>query len=66
MKFNYCFNLKQDLNIFFVFSANKFFQIQFIMKHEFRSTTAAALQSESKEPEIVWLEHKVYINLGPV
>ncbi|GFN83167.1 dynactin subunit 4 [Plakobranchus ocellatus] len=41
-------------------------KIQFAMKHEFRNTTAAALQSESKEPEIVWLEHKVYMNLGPM
>lgn len=41
-------------------------KIQFMMKHEFRNTTAAALQSESKEPEIVWLEHKVYMNLGPM
>lgn len=36
------------------------------MKHEFRNTTVAALQSESKEPEIVWLEHKVYLTLGTI
>ncbi|RUS70486.1 hypothetical protein EGW08_021749, partial [Elysia chlorotica] len=41
-------------------------KIQFLMKHEFRNTTTVALQSESKEPEIVWLEHKVYMNLGPM
>lgn len=41
-------------------------KICFLLKHEFRNTTVAALQSESKEPEIVWLEHKVYLCLGTV
>ncbi|KAH9495420.1 Dynactin subunit 4 [Bulinus truncatus] len=34
-------------------------KISFLLKHEFRNTTVAALQSESKEPEIKWLEHQV-------
>ncbi|XP_005092562.1 dynactin subunit 4 [Aplysia californica] len=41
-------------------------RVCFLLKHEFRNTTVAALQSESKEPEIVWLEHKVYISLGQI
>uniref|UniRef100_A0A0B7A173 Dynactin subunit 4 n=1 Tax=Arion vulgaris TaxID=1028688 RepID=A0A0B7A173_9EUPU len=41
-------------------------KISFILKHEFRNTTVASLQNESKEPEIVWLEHKVYICLGKI
>ncbi|CAG5126644.1 unnamed protein product, partial [Candidula unifasciata] len=41
-------------------------KICFILKHEFRNTIVTALQNESKEPEIVWLEHKVYVNLGKI
>ncbi|KAI8797678.1 dynactin subunit 4 [Biomphalaria glabrata] len=41
-------------------------KICFLLKHEFRNTTVAALQSESKEPEIKWLEHKVYLCLGTI
>jgi heme/copper-type cytochrome/quinol oxidase subunit 2 len=39
------------------------FQISFIMKYDYRNTTTA-LQSENKEPEIVWLQYPILINLG--
>jgi len=41
-------------------------KVGFMLKHEFRNTAVAALQSEVKEPEIVWIAHKVYLTLGRV
>ncbi len=41
------------------------FQIGFIMKYDYRNMTAT-LQSESKEPEVTWLQHHVYVNLGQI
>lgn len=40
-------------------------QVSFILKHEFRNT-AVAVQSEDKEPKLVWLEHRLFIQLGSI
>lgn len=40
-------------------------KVSFMMKHEFRNT-AAAVQSEDKEPKLEWLEHRLYVNLGHI
>ncbi|KAJ8319097.1 hypothetical protein KUTeg_004188 [Tegillarca granosa] len=40
-------------------------KISFILRHDHRNTTIS-LPSENQEPQIVWLEHKVFIDLGPV
>ncbi|KAK7111844.1 hypothetical protein V1264_011411 [Littorina saxatilis] len=40
-------------------------KVSFMMKHEFRNT-AAAIQSEDKEPKLEWLEHRIFINLGRI
>lgn len=42
-----------------------FLQVSFMLKHNYVNT-AAALPSESQEPQVVWLEHRVAVNLGPV
>ncbi|KAL3876018.1 hypothetical protein ACJMK2_033907 [Sinanodonta woodiana] len=39
-------------------------KVCFWLKHEYRNTTMA-LPNENQEPQIVWLQHKVVINLGP-
>jgi hypothetical protein len=33
------------------------------MKHDYHNT-AIALTSENQEPHVVWLEQKVFVNLG--
>ncbi|XP_053388913.1 dynactin subunit 4-like [Mercenaria mercenaria] len=38
-------------------------KVCFILKHNYVNT-AAALPSENQEPQIVWLEHRVVVNLG--
>ncbi|KAL4239587.1 Dynactin subunit 4 [Mactra antiquata] len=40
-------------------------KVCFVLKHDYLNT-AATLPSENEEPEIVWLEHRVTVNLGPV
>lgn len=40
-------------------------KVSFILKHEFRNT-AVAVQSEDKEPKLVWLEHRLFIQLGSI
>lgn len=40
-------------------------KVSFLMKHEFRNT-AAAIQSEDKEPKLEWLQQQVYVHLGQI
>ncbi|CAC5363021.1 DCTN4 [Mytilus coruscus] len=40
-------------------------QVSFMMKHDYHNT-AIALTSENQEPQVVWLEQKVFVNLGPL
>ena len=40
-------------------------QVCFVLKHNYRST-AAALPSESQEQQVVWIEHRIALNLGQV
>ncbi|XP_046330476.1 dynactin subunit 4-like [Haliotis cracherodii] len=40
-------------------------KVRFRMQHEYRNTTTA-LQSEDKEPQIVWLEHTIYMAVGQI
>ena len=37
----------------------------FLVKYDYRNMTTA-LQGDSKEPDVVWLQHRVYVNLGKV
>lgn len=39
--------------------------VSFNMRYDYRNMTTA-LQSESKQPEPVWLQHPIYIDLGPI
>ena len=48
-----------------LFPIFQIFQIAFLMKYDYRNMTTA-LQSDNKEPELVWLQHPVYIDLGPL
>lgn len=38
-------------------------KVSFLMKHDYHNT-AIALTSENQEPQVVWLEQKVFVNLG--
>nr|KAG5713490.1 hypothetical protein BaRGS_025038 [Batillaria attramentaria] len=40
-------------------------KVSFQMKHEFRNT-AAAIQSEDKEPKLEWLQQQVFVRLGRI
>ena len=37
----------------------------FRMKYDYRNMTTA-LTSENKEPEMLWLQQYVYVNVGPI
>ena len=40
-------------------------KVCFLLKHNYKNT-ASSLPTENQEPPIVWLEHRVALNLGPV
>ncbi|XP_041363984.1 dynactin subunit 4-like [Gigantopelta aegis] len=39
--------------------------VNFHVKHEYRNTTAT-IQSEVKEPPVVWLDHQVFVTVGKI
>jgi dynactin-4 len=40
-------------------------KVSFILRYDYKNMTTS-LQAESKEPETVWLQHAVYINVGQI
>ncbi|ELU17017.1 hypothetical protein CAPTEDRAFT_175615 [Capitella teleta] len=39
-------------------------KVAFQMKYDYRNLASALQQTEGKEPEMVWLQHSVFLNLG--